>query len=101
MVIMFIADHFPAVHESGSKFPSTISSRTTIGYDRNGVVKIIQFDGISWETGFEAACVISIIRSTAIRIIIIITTTTIIIIIVVVDVFIFAGAAMVVAHAVS
>lgn len=43
---------FQSIQETGAKFANTISSRTIIGHDANGVVKIIQFDGVSWETGY-------------------------------------------------
>ena len=47
-----IIARYTAVQETGSKFASTISARTVIGHDINGVVKILQFDGVSWETGY-------------------------------------------------
>ena len=46
------AGQFPATYETGAKFTSSISARTAIGHDANGAVKIVQFDGISYETGY-------------------------------------------------
>ena len=45
------AAKFTKIQETGSKFTTSVSSRTVIGTDIHGVVKILQFDGVSWETG--------------------------------------------------
>ena len=47
------ADYAP-IQETGTPhvFSTTITGRTIIGHDARGVVKILQFDGISYYTGF-------------------------------------------------
>ena len=46
---------------SGTTFANVITARTLLGHDSAGIVYLIQFDGISWETGcvdvtFANAC---------------------------------------------
>ncbi len=56
----FVADSIaieslhPQLQEFGAQntFARITTGHTAIGHDANGVVKLFQFDGISWETGY-------------------------------------------------